>query len=157
MRGLLAPISEEQVSLVNADIIAQRRGLRITEKRSPSHEIYANLVSVRVRASGGETAVSATLAHDGPHIVLINDFWVDVPPSEGYLLICENEDRPGMIGALGMALGSFDVNVNFMNVGRHVHRGRALMVLSLDEALTPEQLAKLREIPDIFSARLVRL
>ena len=156
VRGLLAPISEEQVSLVNADIIAQRRGLRITEKRSPSHEIYANLVSVRVRASGGETAVSATLAHDGPHIVLINDFWVDVPPSEGYLLICENEDRPGMIGALGMALGSFDVNVSFMNVGRHVHRGRALMVLSLDEALTPEQLAKLREIPDIFSARLVR-
>ena len=155
--GLLAPISEERVNVVNVDIVSQRRGLRITEKRSPSHEIYANLISVRIATSAGETSVSGTLAHDGPHVVRVDDFWVDIPPGEGYLLVCENQDRPGMIGALGMLLGGFDVNISFMNVGRHEKRGTALMVLALDEALTAEQIAEVRTIPDILSAKLARL
>ncbi len=155
--GLLAPISEEHVNVVNVDIIAQRRGLQITEKRGPSHEIYANLITVRLSTSAGETRASGTLAHDGPHIVSIDGFWVDVPPGEGYLLACENRDRPGMIGALGTLLAQFDVNISFMNVGRHEKRGTALMVLTLDEPLTAEQLAKVREIPDIFGVKLVRL
>ena len=53
----------------------------------------------------------------------VDDFWVDIPPSEGYLLICENQDRPGMVGAVGTLLGEFDVNISFMNVGRHEKRG----------------------------------
>ncbi len=155
--GLLAPISEEHVNVVNVDIVAQRRGLEITEKRGPSHKTYANLITVLITTSEGSTRVSGTLAHDGPHVVSIDDFWVDVPPGEGYLLACENRDRPGMIGALGTLLGQFDVNISFMNVGRHEKRGTALMVLTLDEPLTHEQLEQVRQIPDIFSAKLVRL
>jgi D-3-phosphoglycerate dehydrogenase len=157
IRGLLSSISEEPVNIVNADLIAQRRGLRIVEHKGPSHEIYSNLVGARLTTSAGQTTVSATLAHDGPHVVLVNDYWVDIPPSEGYLLVCENEDRPGMIGAIGTLVGDFNVNISFMNVGRHERRGTALMVLALDEALTGEQLKKVKEISGIFSARLVRL
>jgi len=157
IRGLLAPISEEQVTIVNADIVAQRRGMRIEERKGPSHDIYSNLITVRLTTSTGETTVSGTLAHDGPHIVLVNDYWVDLPPSEGYLLMCENRDRPGMIGAIGTMLGDFNVNVSFMNVGRHAPRGHALMVLMLDEALNAEQLKKLQQIPDIYAVKLAHL
>ncbi len=62
-----------------------------------------------------------------------------------------------MIGAIGTLLGQFDVNISFMNVGRHEKRGTALMVLTLDETLTPEQLAQVQQIPDIFDAKLARL
>jgi len=157
VKGLLAPISEEHVNIVNVDLVVKRRGLHLTERRGPSHELYANLITVRIRSDGAITAVSGTLAHDGPHIVSIDEFWVDVPPVDGYLLVCENQDRPGMIGAVGTLLGGFDVNISFMNVGRHQKRGRALMVLTLDEPLTPEQLRAVRQIPDIYSARLARL
>jgi D-3-phosphoglycerate dehydrogenase len=155
--GLLAPISEEHVNVVNVDVITQRRGMEITEVRSPSPEIYSSLITVRISTATGETKVSGTLAHDGPHIVLIDDFWVDIPPGEGYLLVCENRDRPGMIGAIGTLLGRFDVNISFMNVGRHEKRGTALMVITMDEALTPEQLDEVSKVPDIFSAKMVRL
>lgn len=155
--GLLAPISEEHVNVVNVDIITHRRGLQVTELRRPSHEIYANLVTVRLLGKEGETRVSGTVAHDGPHVVSIDDYWVDIPPGEGYLLLCENRDRPGMVGAVGTLLGQFDVNISFMNVGRHEKRGIALMVLTLDEPLTPEQLEKVRQIPDILGVRLARL
>jgi len=155
--GLLAPISEEHVNVVNVDIVAARRGMSITEKHGPSHELYANLITVAIETTSGETKVSGTLAHDGPHIVLIDGFWVDVPPGEGYLLVCENRDRPGMVGAVGTLLGQFDVNISFMNVGRHEKRGTALMVLTLDVPMTPEQLDEVRKLPDIISAKVVRL
>jgi len=157
IRGLLAPISEEQVTIVNADIVAQRRGMRIEERKGPSHDIYSNLITVRLATSAGGTTVSGTMAHDGPHIVLVNEYWVDIPPSEGYLLMCENRDRPGMIGAVGTVLGEFGVNVSFMNVGRQARSGHALMVLMLDEALSAEQLKKVQSIPDIFGVKLARL
>ncbi|MEE8369274.1 MAG: phosphoglycerate dehydrogenase, partial [Dehalococcoidia bacterium] len=66
LSGVLAPVSEEHVNVVNVDIVAQRRGMEITEKRGPSHEIYANLITVRLPTSSGETSVSGTLADDGP-------------------------------------------------------------------------------------------
>ena len=157
IRGLLASISEEQVTIVNAEIVAQRRGMRVIEHKGSSHEIYSNLVTTRLVTTDGQTSVSATLALDGPHIVAIDDFWVDVPPSEGYLLVLENLDRPGMIGAVGTTLGEYGVNISFMNVGRHEERGHALMVIALDEALTREQLEKVQQIPDVYAARLVRL
>jgi len=155
--GLLAPVSEDHVNVVNVDIISQRRGLQMTEKRGPSHEIYANLITVRIGSRAGGTEVSGTLAHDGPHIVSIDGFWVDVPPSEGFLLLCENKDRPGMVGAVGTLMGEFGVNISFMNVGRHEKRGVALMVLALDEALTAEQIGRVKEIPDILGVKLARL
>lgn len=155
--GLLAPISDEHVNVVNADIVAHRRGLNVSELRKPSHEIYANLITVRVKGLTSETRVSGTVAHDGPHVVSIDGYWVDIPPGEGYLLLCENRDRPGMVGAVGTLLGEFDVNISFMNVGRHEKRGMALMVLALDESLSPEQLERVRQIPDIFGVRLARL
>lgn len=157
IRGLLEPISEEHVNIVNAAIVAQRRGLRISEHKGPSHDIYSNLVTVRISTRDGATSVSGTLAHDGPHIVEVNGFWVDIPPTDGYVLLCNNLDRPGTVGAVGTLLGQFDVNISSMNVGRTTKRGQALMVLVLDEPLTPEQIQQIRALPNIDAARQVRL
>ncbi len=112
---------------------------------------------MHLTTTGGRTSVSATVAHDGPHIVEINDFWVDVSPGEGYLLLAENLDRPGMIGRLGTFLGEKDINVSFMRVGREQARSRALMVLGLDDAISPETLAEIASIPNIFSARVAQI
>ena len=117
IRGLLSPISDENVTLVNASLVAEQRGLKITERKGAHEGIYKDLIRVHLHTSAGETSVSATVAHDGPHIVEINDFWVDVSPGEGYLLFCENVDRPGMIGRIGTFLGTKDINISFMRVG----------------------------------------
>jgi D-3-phosphoglycerate dehydrogenase len=96
------------------------------------------------------------VAHDGPHIVAINDFWVDISPGDGWLLLCENQDRPGMIGAVGTFLGAHDINISFMRVGRTAVRGRALMAVGLDDQISPELIEKLLAIPNILSARVTR-
>jgi D-3-phosphoglycerate dehydrogenase len=155
--GLLGKISVEHVNVVNADIIAERRGLQVRQVTSPDHEIYSNLITIRLGRGKDQTVVSGTIAHDGAHIVSIDGYWVDVPPSEGYLLLCENKDRPGMIGAVGTLMGEFGVNISYMNVGRHEKSGVALMVLALDEQLTPAQLDRVRQVEGILGARLAQL
>ncbi len=155
--GLLATISIEHVNVVNADLVAARRGMQVRTIHSPTPERYTNTITLRLKGSDGETEVVGTAAHDGPHIVAIDGYRVDVPPSEGYLLLCENKDRPGMVGAVGMLMGEWGVNISFMNVGRHEKSGIALMVLALDDTLTDEQIARLREIPGIVGIRLARL
>jgi D-3-phosphoglycerate dehydrogenase len=155
--GLLAKITEEHVNVVNADLIAERRGLRVTQMTSPSHDIYANVITVTLGSGKETTRVSGTVAHDGAHIISIDGYWVDVPPSEGYLLLCENKDRPGMIGAVGTLMGEMGVNISYMNVGRHEKSGVALMVLALDDPLDADQLERVSNVEGIISARLAQL
>ncbi len=157
IRGLLAPISDQNVTLVNAAIVAEQRGLRIAEVKGQYEGIYKDLIRVHLITSSGRSSVSSTVAHDGVHIVEINDFWVDLSPGEGTLLLCENVDRPGMIGRLGTFLGSKDINISFMRVGREKVRGRALMVLGLDDDLDAETLDEISSIPNIFAARTARI
>ena len=156
IRGLLGPITEENVTIVNANLIAEHRGMRIIERKGPAEEIYANLIRVHLHTSAGDTDVTGTIAHDGPHIVAINDFWVDIPPGDGWLLLCENQDRPGMIGAVGTFLGQHDIHISFMRVGRVAVRGHALMAVGLDDPISPELVEELEKIPDIISARAVK-
>jgi len=156
IKGLVGPVSEENVTIVNAALIAENRGMRVSERKGPGEDVYANLVRVHIHTSAGDTDVTGTVAHDGPHIVAINDFWVDIPPGDGWLLLCENQDRPGMIGAVGTFLGQHDINISFMRVGRTTVRGRALMAVGLDDPISAEQVEELARIPNIISARVAK-
>jgi D-3-phosphoglycerate dehydrogenase / 2-oxoglutarate reductase len=157
IKGLLAPVSEENVTIVNANLIAERRGLRIMERKGPSEE-FANLLSVHVHTDSGETTVAGSAFHDGTHIERVNDFWVDIPSNERYLLLCENVDRPGMIGAVGTLLGANRVNINLMHVSPPAREGgRALMVLGLRDPVPPEILKQLELLPDLYSARVAKI
>lgn len=157
VRGLLAPISEENVTVVNAGLIADQRGLRIVETKGGNHQVYSNLLLVTVHTSAGMTSVGGTIQHGQPHVVLVNDLAVDVARTDAWLLICDNEDRPGAVGAVGTLLGQMDVNISSMRVGRTAKRGRALMVLEVDEPLSDEHLARVAALPNIERARLARL
>ena len=157
VKGLLSTISEENVTIVNAAMIAEHRGMRIIERKLPAEDVYANLVRVHLHTSAGDTDVAATMAHDGPHVVQVNESWIDIPRGEGWLLLCENEDRPGAVGAIGTFLGQHDVNISFMNLSRNAIRGRALMALVLDDAIAQELVDELAKMPNFHSARVVKL
>jgi len=157
IKGLLAPVSEENVTLVNAALIAEQRGLRITETKGRNDGIYRDLIRVKLNTSGGQSIVSTTVAVDGPHIVEIDDFLIDVAPAEGHLLLVENTDTPGRIGQIGTFLGGHDINISFMRVGREKVRGRALMVIGLDDPLTDDVVHQIAAMEGIFAAKSAKI
>jgi D-3-phosphoglycerate dehydrogenase len=91
------------------------------------------------------------------HIVRINDFWPDIVPTGGYFLFSDHRDRPGMIGTVGNITGKADINISSMQLARLEKRGRALMILALDETLREDQLQEVLAIPDVQTAKMVKL
>jgi len=66
---------------------------------------------------------------------------------EGSLILCRKVDQLGMIGNVGSILGSHNVNVYFMSVGRTTPRKRAIMAIGVDDKPTKQTLHKIGEVP----------
>ncbi|MFC2051397.1 phosphoglycerate dehydrogenase [Chloroflexota bacterium] len=155
--GLLEDISEERINLVNANLVAARRGLTVVEEKEATCENYANLITVEVTTSTSATTVATTVMRGEVHIVRVNDYWIDIVPHGGYFLFSDHQDRPGLIGAVGKITGDANINISFMHLGRLKLRGQALMILVLDEPLPEEQQQQILSIPNVYSVKLVKL
>ena len=155
--GLLEEISEERVTLVNANILAARRGLTVVEQKESACENYASLITVEVTTSDGITTVTGTVIRGESHIVRVNSYWMDIVPTGGYFMFCDHRDRPGLLGSVGKITGDADINISTMHVSRLKPRGQALMILALDEPLQEEQQQKILAVPDVYTVKLVKL
>lgn len=143
LQGLLEGTSEHRITPVNAPLIARERGMRISERSSTEIENYAGLLMVRANTADGMRSFGGTVLRDEPHIVHADGFWVDFVPS-GSLLVTYHRDQPGLIGRVGTLLGSADVNISGMYVGRQAPRQGAMMVLTLDDVVSEEVLTTIR-------------
>ena len=65
-------------------------------------------------------------------IVSVDGHSVEIPPAAS-MLVVRNDDRPGMIGLVGVALGEAEISIASMAVGPDPATKTALMVLSTDD------------------------
>lgn len=160
-KGIIEPVSATFVNLVNADFVAKQRGLRITEEKvphdgspqEPLESIQVQLAHVESKfasalSEGGDIIVEGRVKDGIPHLTRVGAFSVDVS-LEGSLILCRQVDQPGMIGKVGSILGSENVNVSFMSVGRTAPRKRAIMAIGVDDEPTKETLHKIGEVPAV--------
>ncbi len=157
IKGLLSDLLTIRVNLVNATLLAERRGIDLMERRLHQHEArYENLLTLTVRTPHETWTVRGSVIQGEPYIVGVNDAWVDFP-AVGHLLLSSHQDRPGIIGRVGTILGQSDVNISFMHVGRRAPRTDAVMVLGTDEPTPPALLEQLLAIPHINWLKTVTL
>jgi D-3-phosphoglycerate dehydrogenase len=81
---------------------------------------------------------------------------VDAYP-DGYVLILENEDIPGVIGKVGTRLGQAGINIAQWRYGRDRPGGRAVSFINLDQQPPAPILRELEQEPEIYRARLTHL
>mgnify|MGYP001204729911 CR=1 FL=1 len=157
LAGLLDSVVSGHVNLINAPRLAQERGLSVTAQRNAVAHGYASLVIATLDTTEGGITLAGTSMRNEPHIVKVNEYWLDIVPSVPYMLFVDNLDQPGSIGAVGTVAGRHNINISFMEVGRFNLRGLAMMVLGLDDPMPPHVLEEIRALPQIHHARLVRL
>ena len=157
LAGVLTPVSSEQVNLINAPVLARQRGLQVVVQRNAVAREYASLITATLSTGSGDITLAGASLRNAPHIVKVNDYWLDLAPTTPYLLFVDNTDQPGSIGAVGTVVGRYEVNINFMEVGRLSQRGQAMMVLGLDDPTPPAALAEIAALPQVYNARLVAL
>ncbi|XP_008236365.1 PREDICTED: D-3-phosphoglycerate dehydrogenase 1, chloroplastic [Prunus mume] len=160
-KGLIEPISDVFVNLVNADFTAKQRGLRITEERtvldgspeSPLDSIQVQIANVESKfasaiSESGEITVEGRVKDGVPHLTKVGSFEVDVS-LEGSIILCRQVDQPGMIGTVGSILGEENVNVSFMSVGRIAPRKQAVMAIGVDDQPSKPALKRIGDVPAI--------
>ncbi|MGA0199902.1 MAG: NAD(P)-dependent oxidoreductase, partial [Prochlorotrichaceae cyanobacterium] len=158
LKGLLSQALRERVNYVNASIEAKERGIRVIETRDQSVKDYSGgSLMLVAKGSHGEHSVVGALLGDGElRIINVDGFPVSIPPTR-HMLLTRHRDMPGIIGKIGSLLGSFNVNIASMEVGRKIVRGDAVMALTLDDPLPDGILNEITQIPGITEAYPITL
>jgi D-3-phosphoglycerate dehydrogenase len=154
IRGVCQPFTEDRINAVNARLVARNRGLRLVERREPATTGGGDPNRLTLRPDGRE--LEGTVFAGEPRLTRVGPFRMDLVP-EGRFLVSRHEDRPGMIGRIGTILGESDVNIASMQLGRDAPRGLAMMILTVDDAVSDVVLERLRSVTGISSLRYVEL
>jgi D-3-phosphoglycerate dehydrogenase len=155
LKGLLTPFLGEAVNYVNAERVAEGRGIEVVRSTHSARSEYPQLVDVTLWGGGRSVELGGTLFGErDARVVRFENYPLEFRP-EGNLLVLENFDKPGVVGKVGTLLAEADVNIADIHLAR---RGQeAMAVLRLDQEPTPALLEKLMRLPEVKSARRVVL
>jgi D-3-phosphoglycerate dehydrogenase len=133
-------------------MIAEERGIKITETRSTKVENYASLISVITITEKKRVSVSGILFGGIQKIMKFNLFPIEAELSGGILLL-ENLDVPGVVGRVGTFLGEKNINIAGFQLGRNEPGGIAISLINVDNHVPEDVLSQLAELPHITSAK----
>ena len=156
LKGLFVATGHTSASFVNAPQLAADNGVAFGESSEITSQEFVNLITVR----SGKHEVSGTLATVGtriePRIVTVDGHSVEIPPAQS-MLVVRNDDRPGMIGVVGLALGQAGISITSMAVGPSPSAGTAMMVLSTGTTTPAATLDALRSSEGIIDIHAITL
>jgi D-3-phosphoglycerate dehydrogenase len=158
LSGLLGALLTEPVNLINAPVLAESMGLRVEEQRAASHDSFVNLIEVVAGGGRRSRLVGGTVfGRNDPRLARVDDYDVEVR-LEGRLLFYANEDRPGMVAAVGGILADANINIGVLQLGRKGGRGSmALTALSVDDDIPQGVLDRIAGLRGVQGVRLVRV
>jgi D-3-phosphoglycerate dehydrogenase / 2-oxoglutarate reductase len=156
LKGLLTPYAES-VNFVNAESVAENRGIDISSTTHPTPHDYTNLITFRAGSGKEEICVSGTLfSEKNQRIVSVNSYRVEFKP-EGHLIYIINKDVPGVVGKVGTLLGDREINIAEYNLARQASGGKAMAIINVDSPLDADTLNFLRSYREMEEVKQVRL
>jgi D-3-phosphoglycerate dehydrogenase len=157
LKGLMDPILQVPVNIINAEVIAKERGITIRETTTDEAAGFRNLITIRVKTDKMEETMAGTVfTRDRIRIVAIGGYTMDMIP-EGFVIVSRHLDKPGVIGRASTILGEAQINIAGMQVGRIKQGEEAIMVLNVDSEVPPHVMEKIRTKVGIFTAKFAKI
>lgn len=155
--GLLQPHFDTVVNMVNVGMLAKERGISIDRTKNPEIKDFESTFTATVETDKGKrTVVGTVFGGNLLRIIEIDGFAIEVTPEESMLIIY-NDDRPGVIGAVGTVLGNHGVNINTMGVGHKLKEGKAILAFSLDKTPDEKAAAELKALDFVNEMYICKL
>ncbi len=156
LQGLLSQ-SFEEVNVVNAAMLARDRGIEIVEQASEQAGNFSTLIRLQVEGDEGVRCVSGTLFDETrPRLVSFDTCEVEVAP-EGNLIFLQNEDRPGVIAAVGAILAEAGINIGDFRLGRREDTRNAIALVQVDTPPSQKELDRMAALPNMLMVRYAEL
>jgi D-3-phosphoglycerate dehydrogenase len=137
MKGIFLDSVAEQVTYVNAPLIARERGVAVSLTTTGECPDWRNLIRLTGTLPDGQViSVSGTLTgpRSAARIVEVNGFTTELAPAD-HMMFLSYTDRPGVVGIVGQILGDRRINIAGMQVSRDARGGEALIALTVDSAV----------------------
>lgn len=146
LKGLFQSMVTEQVSYVNAPLLAEQRGVDVRLVQEATSDEYRNVTTLKAVLSDG-TSISAGGTVIGPKhhqkVVSINGYDVELSMAR-HLVVLVYQDRPGIVALYGKAFAENDINIAAMQIARQQQGGKALSVITVDSPVPADVLENLR-------------
>lgn len=149
IKGILTKASSDPPNIVNATSILKKKGISLEIVRQSDSSDFIGRVSVSILGEREELYVSGTLfGKDNYRLLKVNKFDFDTYLG-GNLLVIENIDQPGVIGALGKFLADRNINIANMQLSRDSSIRHAMGVITIDTTLAKEDVKEILNIKGI--------
>ena len=159
LKGIFQTMVTEQVSYVNAPLMAEQRGVEVRLTQDTVSDEYRNVTTVKAVLSDG-SVVSAGGTVIGPKhhqkVVSINGYDVELSMAENFVLMVY-QDRPGIVAIYGKAFAEAGINIAAMTIARQQQGGKALSVITVDSPVEPAVLEGVRKQIDADLMRAVSI
>lgn len=146
LKGLFQTMVTEQVSYVNAPLMAEQRGVEVRLTQDTVSDEYRNVTTLKAVLSDG-TTVSAGGTVIGPKhhqkVVSINGYDVELSMAE-HMVVMVYQDRPGIVAIYGKAFAEAGINIAAMTIARQQRGGKALSVITVDSPVNANMLATMK-------------
>jgi D-3-phosphoglycerate dehydrogenase len=139
--------------MVNAPALAKQRDIDVRVVTTETVRDYQTLMTVEVVTERGPRAVCGTLFQDAePRLVSIRNIPVEARLGP-HMLYVRNQDKPGLIGALGKILGDARINIATFHLGRERPGGDAIALVEVDVPISERLLAEVCALPQVLHAK----
>ena len=143
--GVLTESLGDQVNYVNAEFVAEERGIDITKEVRPNNSGFTNKVGIKLTTVEGTISIAGTVFDDSEQrIIEIDDYILDVEP-KGTMIFFRNTDTPGVIGNVGKIMADNGLNISDFRLGRD-SKQQALAVVRIDGHVTKEVIEALQKL-----------
>ena len=145
------------VTYINLEDILKENDIKFVVEKYVKPINYENYIKISIMTEDGSiTKIAGTVFSEKPRIVEINGLYYDFAPSN-YMLALRNNDVPGVIGNIGTFLGNKGINIAGLQCGRKEKGNIAISIITLDDAVSNEDLDELKKLPNIIDAYGIKL
>ncbi|MBL3569575.1 phosphoglycerate dehydrogenase [Rhodovulum sulfidophilum] len=142
--GVLKEVIAE-VNMVSAPVIAKERGIAVSTTTQGKSGTFDGYIKMTVVTDKRERSIAGTVFSDGkPRFIQIKGINIDAEIGE-HMLYTTNKDVPGIIGALGAAMGAHGVNIANFTLGRTKAGEDAIALMYLDQPMPVHVVAELEK------------
>ncbi|HXR44917.1 MAG TPA: phosphoglycerate dehydrogenase [Pseudolysinimonas sp.] len=155
LKGYFTNQVTENVSYVNAPLLAEQRGITATLSTNEESKDYRNTTTLRgMLADGTRVEVSGTLAGTKmvEKIIGLNGYDIEVPIAEHHIVMFYT-DRPGIVAVYGKEFGEAGINIAGMQIARRSAGGQALSIITVDSPVPDDVLDRVRTAIDADEVR----
>ncbi len=154
LAALMRPLIPD-VNMVSAPVMLKQKGIPLTESRRDTSPIYGSLIRIKVLTGGRWRTLAGVVNVGSAKIVEVKGMALEADFHPVMLLI-NNRDKPGFIGALGTMLGDANINIATFHLGRQAAEQDAIAIVGVDQVVPEAIQQKLRALPHVRYVKVLK-